>query len=123
MPNPPPPGPLVRFAAAIDDAPPEPWPAASVPPPVGGAGRMTVPALAGTSVRVALRRLHKLGLRVRLEGGGMVRATVPGAGAEIAAGDTIRVLTGEVAPPLPARASEAGSGDPVGAAEAPGRGG
>ena len=56
---------------------------------------MTVPVLEGTSIRVAVRRLHKLGLRVRLNGGGVVSATVPGAGAGIAPGDTVRVLTRE----------------------------
>ncbi len=111
--------PVVRFAAAIDDAPTDPWPAASIPP--AGAGRMTVPALEGASVRVALRRLHKLGLRVRLEGGGPVRATVPGAGAPIAAGDTIRVVAREHRLPGPARPTRAGATREAGeAAKAPG---
>ena len=106
VPSPPPPAPLVRFAAVIDDAPLNAWPAS--PAPAGNAGTMTVPVLEGASVRVALRRLHKLGLRVRLEGGGVVRATVPGPGAAIAAGDTIRVLTREArlvadAPEAPGR--------------------
>ena len=92
--------PLVRFAAAVDDAALNAWSAASaLPPSGGGPAHMTVPVLEGASIRVALRRLHKLGLRVRLEGGGVVRATVPGAGAAIAAGDTIRVLAREY--PLP----------------------
>lgn len=103
---PPPAAPLVRFAAAIDDAPADVWPAASVPLPGNDETRMTVPVLENTSIRVALRRLHKLGLRVRLEGGGVVRATVPEAGAVIAAGDTIRVLTREH--PLPVHAGRGG---------------
>ena len=120
VPPPPPPAPLVRFAAAIDE-PLETWP--SSPVPNGNAGTMTVPMLEGASVRVALRRLHKLGLRVRLEGGGVVRATVPGAGAAIAAGDTIRVLTRDAPLFIPARAGGAGGGDAPDAPEAPGRGG
>ena len=103
---PPPAAPLVRFAAAIDDAPVDAWPAASVPLPGNDEARMTVPVLEGASIRVALRRLHKLGLRVRLEGGGVVRATVPEAGAVIAAGDTIRVLAREH--PLPVQAGRGG---------------
>ncbi len=110
VPPPASPAPLVRFAAAIDDAPLDAWPAS--PAPEGYAGAMTVPVLEGASVRVALRRLHKLGLRVRLEGGGMVRATLPGAGVAIAVGDTIRVLTREATLVVPADAPEA-----------PGRGG
>ena len=55
-------------------------------------GEMIVPDLEGASLRVALRRLHKMGLRVHLEGGGAVAATVPGGGAAIHAGDTIRVV-------------------------------
>lgn len=54
--------------------------------------RMTVPDLEGAPLRVALRRLHKMGLRVRLEGGGTVAGTEPGGGAAISPGDTIRVV-------------------------------
>ena len=53
---------------------------------------MIVPDLQGASLRVALRRLHKMGLRVHLEGGGTVAATDPGGGTAIGAGDTIRVV-------------------------------
>lgn len=105
VPPPSSPAPLVRFAAAIGDATPDPWPAAADPQSRGaGSARMTVPLLEGASIRVALRRLHKLGLRVRLEGGGVVRATVPGAGAGIVPGDTVRVLAREHPPAAPARA-------------------
>ena len=54
--------------------------------------RMTVPDLEGAPLRVALRRLHKMGLRVRLEGGGTVAETQPEVGAAISAGDTIHVV-------------------------------
>lgn len=60
--------------------------------PPSRAEGLTVPDLDGEPIRVALRRLHKLGLRVRLEGGGSVRATFPAAGAGISAGDTVRVV-------------------------------
>lgn len=121
-PPPPPSAPLVRFAAAFDDAPPDVRPLTSLPGSYPA--HMTVPALEGVSIRVALRRLHKLGVRVRLEGGGVVRATVPEAGAAIAAGDTIRVLTDGNPLPVPVRNRDlivAGGGG--GAAGAAGRGG
>lgn len=103
--------PVVRFAAAIDEAPLETWPAApNFPATEWGPARMTVPLLEGVSVRVALRRLHKLGLRVRLEGGGVVRATVPGAGMLVAAGDTVRVLTREHPASVPVQSGAARGG-------------
>lgn len=123
----PPAAPVARFAAAMADEPMDVWHAARVGPGGAAAGaRMMVPALAGASVRVALRRLHKLGLRVRLEGGGVVSATVPGPGAAIAAGDTIRVLTREYGlQPVPARSPtrKAVSADRVAASDGMGRGG
>lgn len=95
--EPPPAAPLVRFAVATEQG---------VADERGGMRaltaarasstaqdrRMIVPDLEGASLRVALRRLHKMGLRVHLEGGGAVAATVPGGGAAIHAGDTIRVV-------------------------------
>ncbi|MYI66118.1 MAG: PASTA domain-containing protein, partial [Gemmatimonadetes bacterium] len=92
--------PLVRFAVATDPVEPEMW----VPDPgdAGAAGpaeapsgtgpAMSVPDLEGASLRVALRRLHKMGLRVRLEGGGTVIATIPEEGMPVVAGDTIVVV-------------------------------
>ena len=100
--------PIVRFAVATDEGAMESWSAAATPSPTSGrAAPMIVPALDGASIRVALRRLHKMGLRVRLDGGGIVRATVPGAGDAIAVGDTIHVVAREHAlsgvPDLPGR--------------------
>lgn len=89
--------PLVRFAVATEqpgvgmEEEMRAVPAARWPSPAHDV-EMIVPDLDGASLRVALRRLHKLGLRVHLEGGGTVVATVPGAGARISAGDTIRVV-------------------------------
>ena len=90
-PAPPPAAPLVRFAALADETATE-VPAAAGPVGSDRTRDMTVPVLDGASIRVALRRLHKMGLRIRLEGTGPVRATDPEAGFPIAAGDTIRVL-------------------------------
>lgn len=85
--------PVVRFAVATGEGAMEPRTAAAAPSPARvRAAAMIVPALEGASVRVALRRLHKMGLRVRLEGGGTVHATLPGAGGRVAAGDTVRVV-------------------------------
>ena len=96
-PAPPPSQPLVRFASLTDQpAPvvrpaPSGWPGRDEQRDVRAPG-MTVPDLEGAPLRVALRRLHKMGLRVRLEGGGTVEGTEPRGGAEIAPGDTVRVV-------------------------------
>ena len=95
---PPPSAPLVRFAVATAEPEAGVWPRAE-DPVADHAGTMTIPVLDGASVRVAVRRLHKMGLRVLLEGTGTVRATVPGAGDGVAAGDTVRVLAAPGEPP------------------------
>lgn len=91
--------PVVRFAVATDQGEADTWTesttsgvagATNVPPGPG----MIVPELEGASLRVALRRLHKMGLRIELRGSGTVSATVPAAGLPIAAGDTIVVMGG-----------------------------
>lgn len=94
--------PMVRFAVATDPAELEPGAWEADQGEVGAPGRpdpvadaqpaMSVPDLEGASARVALRRLHKMGLRVRLEGGGTVTATYPAAGMPVVAGDTIVVV-------------------------------
>ncbi len=61
---------------------------------VASARPLVLPDLEGATMRVAMRRLHKMGLRVRPEGGGRVVAIIPGEGMEVAAGDTIRVVGG-----------------------------
>ncbi len=89
--------PLVRFASVTDQPAPverstaSVWPDRDEPPGIRARG-MTVPDLEGAPLRVALRRLHKMGLRIRLEGGGTVEATEPSGGTEISPGDTIRVV-------------------------------
>ena len=64
-------------------APMRPPPAVLPPPGV------TMPDLTGVTPRAAARRLHALGVRVRWQGIGRVRRTVPGAGARIEPGDTV----------------------------------
>lgn len=53
-----------------------------------------VPDLKGLSVRQAAQRLHALGLRVRVEGTGMVRSTRPRPGVAALTGDTILLRSG-----------------------------
>lgn len=92
----PPSAPLVRFASS---APAEAEPGErpfgeGVVDAGGGSGgaAMTVPELGGAPARIALRQLHKMGLRVRLEGHGPVARTVPRPGAAVYPGDTVRVV-------------------------------
>lgn len=96
-PAPPPSEPLVRFASVVEQ--PRAVEPGTAPAWTAGDGQddiqdrpMAVPDLEGAPLRVALRRLHKMGLRVRLEGGGTVAGTEPREGAAISAGDTIRVV-------------------------------
>lgn len=108
---PPPTTPLVRFAvAAADGGGANPFRTALAQETglrrAGGGGgaraaiveapapAMSVPRLDGASMRVAVRRLHKMGLRVRVEGSGAVAEVVPGPGAAVLAGDTVRVRGG-----------------------------
>lgn len=64
---------------------------AAEPPP---ADVVPVPDVTGLPLRDAARRLHALGVRVRVQGSGPVRSTRPAAGASVARGDTL-VLVGE----------------------------
>ena len=58
--------------------------------PTSSAG-VAMPDVAGLPTRVAVRRLHALGLRVRQEGYGPIMGTVPLAGARVMPGDTVRL--------------------------------
>lgn len=80
----PPTGPTVRFANALP-------PTTEAEPLPADGGLASVPRLQGTPVRVAVRRLHELGFRVRLEGGGAVRETRPSGGTLLSRGDTVLV--------------------------------
>lgn len=72
--------------------------------PIGSAGdtlpapaaarAVVVPALEGLSLRDAARRLHALGLSVRLTGSGEVSGTEPAAGGRAMVGDTVHVVAG-----------------------------
>jgi cell division protein FtsI (penicillin-binding protein 3) len=62
---------------------------------VDPATRVTLPSVVGLPSRVAVRRLHALGLRVASVGVGSIVGTVPGAGERVAPGDTIRLRLAE----------------------------
>jgi hypothetical protein len=93
----------VHFASLVQDADPrgtlpaDPYvfvldgaPPAEAPP--AAAAARPVPDVAGLPLRDAVRRLHALGFRVRVEGSGPVRGTVPGAGTLTQPGEAVRVL-------------------------------
>jgi len=61
---------------------------------VPSAGEVPVPDVTGLPLRDAARRLHALGVRVRVQGSGPVRSTRPAAGEPVARGDTL-VIVGE----------------------------
>ncbi len=61
---------------------------------------LTIPDVSDLPLRAAVRRLHALGFRVRIEPGGALVVTDPPAGDRSTVGDTIRVRSG----PPPARA-------------------
>jgi cell division protein FtsI (penicillin-binding protein 3) len=54
-------------------------------------GWVPVPSVAGLPARVAARRLHALGLRVRQDRSGIIVGTVPAAGTRLVAGDTVHL--------------------------------
>jgi beta-lactam-binding protein with PASTA domain len=54
-------------------------------------GRISLPDVGGLPARVAVRRLHALGLRVARIGVGDIRATQPPPGTPVLPGDTIRL--------------------------------
>lgn len=87
---PPPTTPLVRFAVATGER--TRGAESELARAAARAEAMSMPMLADASLRVAVRRLHKMGLRVRLEGSGAVVETVPSPGARVRPGDTVRVV-------------------------------
>jgi cell division protein FtsI (penicillin-binding protein 3) len=64
---------------------------AAEPPP---ADVVFVPDVSGLPLRDAARRLHALGVNVRVQGSGPVRATRPAAGEPVARGDTLVIVGG-----------------------------
>jgi cell division protein FtsI (penicillin-binding protein 3) len=55
-----------------------------------------VPDVSGLPPRLAVRRLHALGFRVRLEAQGSVSGTDPSPGTTLSVGDTVRILSRKV---------------------------
>lgn len=82
---------MAHFASDPIDPPPPPLPE----PREGERGRVVtsvpLPDVAGLPARVAVRRLHGLGLRVVQEGAGEILGTRPRAGSRVEPGDTIRL--------------------------------
>ncbi|HEX7049161.1 MAG TPA: penicillin-binding transpeptidase domain-containing protein [Longimicrobiales bacterium] len=76
------------FIFAMDARPVEPF--------AGGASddRRAVPDVRGLALRDAVRRLHRQGFQVRVEGSGTVRSTAPAAGRSAARGSVVRVRAG-----------------------------
>lgn len=60
-------------------------------PGIARSGAVPVPDVSGLPLRVAVRRLHSLGLRVRWDGEGRVIDVRPPPGARLARGDTVRL--------------------------------
>ena len=58
-----------------------------------GAAGVRVPDVTGMPARVAARRLHELGLRIRWEGSGPVSLTLPPPGSLLHVGDTVRLAS------------------------------
>jgi cell division protein FtsI (penicillin-binding protein 3) len=55
-------------------------------------GEVPVPEVEGLALRDAARRLHALGVRVRVRGSGYATGTLPAAGERVARGDTLLLL-------------------------------
>lgn len=69
-----------------------PEPEAAVAIPVEAS--VTLPDLTGLPLREAVRRAHELGLRVRLQGSGAVKATSPAAGIPLRRGNVLLLVAG-----------------------------
>jgi cell division protein FtsI (penicillin-binding protein 3) len=90
-----------RDAAVPANAPPARFASAPTEPEapvrretIDRATRVTLPNVTGLPSRVAVRRLHALGLRVSSVGVGDIVGTVPRAGERVLQGDTIRLRLG-----------------------------
>jgi cell division protein FtsI (penicillin-binding protein 3) len=62
--------------------------------PVRPSAGTVVPDVAGLPLRDAVHRLHEAGLRVRVDGSGVTRGTLPAAGASVKAGAIVRLRAG-----------------------------
>jgi cell division protein FtsI (penicillin-binding protein 3) len=83
----------VTFAAQPIDPPPPPYAEPSAGDGDGAArvASVPVPDVAGLPLRIAVRRLHALGLRVSERARGEIVGTFPPAGARVVPGDTVRL--------------------------------
>ncbi|MDT8367826.1 MAG: penicillin-binding transpeptidase domain-containing protein [Longimicrobiales bacterium] len=82
----------VRFAA-LDVTGGEAGPLSTPGDPVWvGPGEASVPDVSGLPLRVAVRHLHRLGFRVRVDDGGGGFTTDPEPGRRWAVGDTVRIV-------------------------------
>jgi hypothetical protein len=86
----------VRFAANSIELPipyvsPDPGVSGGEARNANAGGWVPVPAVSGLPARVAARRLHALGLRVRQDRSGTIVGTIPAAGTRLLAGDTVRL--------------------------------
>jgi len=59
--------------------------------PISTDGLVTLPDVTGLPARVAVRHLHRLGLRVAEVSGGNIVLSMPIAGSRVSPGDTIRL--------------------------------
>jgi len=80
--------PAASFAVRQGGAPVTDVPARPEP---GSAMGVALPDVTGLATRVAVRRLHGLGLRVTPIGDGEIRTTLPAPGARVLPGDTVRL--------------------------------
>ncbi len=87
------PSPLHFAAEPIDPPPPPEREETSDAAAQGGteSASVTLPDVAGLPLRVAVRRLHALGVRVADPGWGSIVGTVPSAGTNVTPGDTVRL--------------------------------
>lgn len=91
---------LATFASQMADPPlpPTGGPAGSSQEGGGGVSALgegvTLPDMGGLPARVAVRRLHALGLRVERPGGGDIVGSVPPPGTRVLPGDTVRLRLG-----------------------------
>jgi cell division protein FtsI (penicillin-binding protein 3) len=83
--------PSAQFASRSDDAP-EPAPIRRET--IDRTASVSLPNVSGLPSRVAVRRLHALGLRVSSAGVGTIVGTEPRAGVRVQPGDTIRLRLG-----------------------------
>ena len=79
------------FAARILDPPAPPLSFRTEEPQTVSGDGVTLPDLSGLPARIAVRRLHALGLRVSRIGVGDVFGSVPRPGARVLPGDTVRL--------------------------------